>query len=201
MSVPGAPPVLALAAASLRAQLPELVLRPGMLLAARVLERGGPDGRHGVITLAGAALVAELPDEVRAGDALRLQVSDLAGDRVVLRLVPEAPPPEVSALAGLPLPDGRRAQLRVDEPARPGRPGEGSARVAVTYASPTLGDVAFVLELDPGGARARVEMRAGAPQAQGQAGAEVLREALARVTGRPARVDVVARREPLDLYV
>nr|MDP8943026.1 hypothetical protein [Actinomycetota bacterium] len=95
----------------LRLRAPDLVLRPGMVLAGRVAERSG---RHGVLTLAGAALVAELPDEVAAGDRLRLTVTEVGPERVVMRLTdpPAAPAPPA---AHLPLPGGGTATVRVDE--------------------------------------------------------------------------------------
>src|ERR687888_2055732 len=90
--------VLRVEAALLRAQLPELVLRPGMTLPARVMERAG---QFGVLLLAGTPLSAELPDELRAGDRLRLRVEEVGADRVVLRAVEtQAQPPA----AGSPLP-------------------------------------------------------------------------------------------------
>ena len=79
-------PVLQLEAALLRRQLPDLLLRPGMTLFARVAER---EGKHGIIVLAGSPLVAELPDEVQAGDKLRLLVQDTRGERVAMKLVPD----------------------------------------------------------------------------------------------------------------
>src|SRR4051794_12745030 len=88
-------PVLQLEAALLRRQLPDLLLRPGMTLFARVAERSG---RHGIIVLAGSPLVAELPDEVQVGDKLRLLVEDTRGERVAMKLVQEQP------AAGVPMP-------------------------------------------------------------------------------------------------
>src|SRR5437764_6073187 len=106
-------PVLQLEAALLRRQLPDLLLRPGMTLFARVAER---EGKHGIIVLAGSPLVAELPDEVQAGDKLRLLVQDTRGERVAMKLVPEEPaaPPQ-SPVIGVPLPDGSTARVSVDE--------------------------------------------------------------------------------------
>ena len=107
---------VSLDAVLLRLRAPDLVLRPGMVLAGRVAERAG---RHGLLSLAGTALVAELPDEVAAGDRLRLTVTEVGPERVVMRLTdpPAAPAPPA---AHLPLPDGRTAAVRVDE-----RAGEG----------------------------------------------------------------------------
>src|SRR3954466_4789069 len=75
--------LLRVQAALLRAQLPELVLRPGMTLPARVMER---HGQMGILLLAGTPLSAQLPDELKAGDRLRLRVEDV-GEQVVLRTV------------------------------------------------------------------------------------------------------------------
>lgn len=68
----------------LRATAPDLPLVVGRVLAARVVERRG---RHGILSLAGAFLTAELPDEVRAGDTLRLAVDGVGSERAELRLV------------------------------------------------------------------------------------------------------------------
>src|SRR3954462_3079464 len=87
--------LLRVQAALLRAQLPELVLRPGMTLPARVMER---HGQMGILLLAGTPLSAQLPDDLKAGDRLRLRVEDV-GEQVVLRTVDspaapqQAPPP------------------------------------------------------------------------------------------------------------
>ena len=71
--------LLRVEAALLRAQLPELTLRPGMTLPARVMER---HGQMGLLLLAGTPLAAQLPDELKAGDRLRLRVEDV-GEQIV----------------------------------------------------------------------------------------------------------------------
>src|SRR5215210_1004123 len=102
--------VLRVQAALLRANMPDLVLRPGLMLPARVLERAG---QYGLLLLAGTPLSAELPDELQAGARLRLRVEEVGPDRVVLRAVEpggqpaspaQVPPPDVA----LPLPGGRQ---------------------------------------------------------------------------------------------
>ncbi|HEX4807133.1 MAG TPA: hypothetical protein VFU94_14635 [Conexibacter sp.] len=70
----------------LRSTAPDLPLAVGRVLAARVVER---HGRHGVLNLAGAFLTAELPEEVQAGDTLRLVVQEASGGRAVLALAPD----------------------------------------------------------------------------------------------------------------
>src|SRR3954468_19804541 len=106
-------PLLQLEAALLRRQMPDLLLRPGMTLFARVAER---QGQHGIIVLAGSPLVAQLPDEVQAGDKLRLLVEDTRGERVTMKLVQDQPAaaPQNPAI-GLPLPDGTHARLTVED--------------------------------------------------------------------------------------
>ncbi|MGN6189775.1 MAG: hypothetical protein ACTHOE_12835 [Conexibacter sp.] len=67
----------------LRATAPDLPLVVGRVLAARVVERRG---KHGILDLAGAYLTAELPEEVQAGESLRLVVQDTSDGRVTFAL-------------------------------------------------------------------------------------------------------------------
>jgi hypothetical protein len=194
-------PVLQLEAALLRKQMPDLLLRPGMTLFARVAER---QGRHGIIVLAGSPLVAELPDEVQQGDKLRLLVEDTRGERVTMKLVQEEPtaPPQ-TPVVGLPLPDGSQARVGVDPEEEGGGSHEGDpehASIAISYESPALGMVGFVLQLVPGGVQVHAELPAGRPFELAGEAADELRSRLAAATGRAAEVTVSARREPLDLY-
>lgn len=194
-------PVLHLEAALLRRQLPDLLLRPGMTLFARVAER---EGRHGIIVLAGSPLVAELPDSVRAGDSLRLLVEDTRGERVAMKLVQEQPtaPPHTPTI-GLPMPDGSRVLVHVDEKEGEGGAGDEDpehASISIGYESSALGAVGLVLSLAPGGVRVQAELAAGRPFELAEEAAEELRARLAAATGRVAEVTVVPRREPLDLY-
>jgi hypothetical protein len=184
--------------ALLRAQLPDLVLRQGMQLTARVLERLE---RHGVVVLAGVPITAELPDEVQAGDVLRLTVAETGGERVVLRIAdPPAPPPVPPGLP-LPLPGGATAHVAVDEREAPGGAADDERNeIRLTYASPALGRLELHLALVGEGVRIAVRARAGAPFALAEAEAAVLRDAVAAVTGRPAEVRISARHDPLDVY-
>jgi hypothetical protein len=195
-------PLLQLEAALLRRQMPDLLLRPGMTLFARVSER---QGQHGIIILAGSPLVAQLPDAVQAGDKLRLLVEDTRGDRVTMKLVQEQPaPPPQNPSIGLPLPDGTHARLAVDdqdEHGEGGRDDSEHASISISYQSPSLGPVGLVLSLVPGGVRVQAELAAGRPYELADAAADELREGLAAATGRVAEVTVTPRRQPLDLYV
>jgi hypothetical protein len=192
-------PVLQLEAALLRRQLPDLLLRPGMTLFARVAER---EGRHGIIVLAGSPLVAELPDEVQVGDKLRLLVQDTQGDRVAMKLIQEqaAAPPQ-TPVVGLPLPDGSQARIAVDEEEQDADPDDPEhASISISYSSPALGVVGLNLSLAPGAVAVRAELAAGAAFELASEAADELKARLAEATGRAAEVNVVPRREPLDLY-
>jgi hypothetical protein len=193
-------PLLQLEAALLRRQMPDLLLRPGMTLFARVAER---QGQHGIIVLAGSPLVAQLPDEVQAGDKLHLLVEDTRGERVTMKLVQDQPvQAPANPAIGLPLPGGMEARLTVEEDEY----GAGSeddpehASISIGYESPALGMVGLVLSLAPGGVSVRAELAAGQPFELASAGAESLRARLAEATGRVAEVTVVPRREPVDFY-
>jgi hypothetical protein len=190
-------PVLQLEAALLRRQLPDLLLRPGMTLFARVAER---EGRRGIIVLAGSPLVAELPDEVQVGDKLRLLVQDTRGERVTMKLVQDQPTAAPhSSLVSVPLPNGTAAHVRVDErDADPDDPEHAS--ISIGYDSPALGPVGFVLSLAPGAVRVRAELAVGQPFDLALDAVDELRARLAEATGRMPEVTVVPRREPLDLY-
>ncbi len=180
----------------LRSQLPELVLRPGANLVARVASRA--PGELGVLVLAGVPLTAKLPDEVVAGETLRLTVTDVSAEQVTMRMEPQAAP-----LAGPGAPPLPPPRVLVEEPPRRGRreDGEEVHTVALAFASATLGRLDLRLELSAaGGLQASVVAPAGEPHARAEADAQALREALEARTGLPASVRVLARRAPLDLY-
>jgi len=196
--------LLRVEAALLRAQLPELTLRPGMTLPARVMER---HGQMGLLLLAGTPLSAQLPDQLKAGDRLRLRVEDV-GEQIVLRTVEAsaaqqqqaAPPPELA----LPLPGGRQAEVRVTDKAEEGRGAGEPVTVGLTYDSPALGTLDLKLVLQPGGAGLQVTVgaTAGAPEERVRGAAEELRRALGDATGLPATVRVVGRtpKPRVDFY-
>jgi hypothetical protein len=196
--------LLRVEAALLRAQLPELVLRPGMTLPARVMER---HGQMGLLLLAGTPLSAQLPDELKAGDRLRLRVEDV-GEQVVLRTV-ETPGTQQQAAApppglGLPLPNGARAEVRVTEQASERRGDDEPVAIALDYDSPALGTIAMRLVQQPGGAGLQVTVgaSAGAAEERVRGAAEELRRALADATGLPATVRVIGRppKSRVNLY-
>jgi hypothetical protein len=184
-------------AALLRTELPDLVLRPGHSVVARVASRG--EGPLGVLVLAGVPLRASLPDEVKAGETLRLTVTEVSPERVVLRmdaaaLAMAAPPPQPA--------EAPPARVGVDEAPQRRRGGGGDeATVALRFETPALGRLDLRVELTSGTVRATVGATPGRSfdLADGRAGS--LRDALADKTARQASVLVVPRREPVDIYV
>jgi hypothetical protein len=191
-------PLLQVEAAFFRRQMPDLILREGSQMAARVAEK---QGRHGVIVLAGVPLVAELPDGVQTGDTLRLLVAETRGEKVVLRLMQEqpagAPPPPT---VNITQPDGSLARLTVDEDGG----GEGgrereTAAIALTYETPRLGPVGLRLEIAPGLVRVRAEVRAGDVHELADDASDALRKQLVARTGRAAEVTVVPRIDHVDV--
>src|SRR4051812_30756486 len=196
--------LLRVEAALLRAQLPELTLRPGMTLPGRVMER---HGQMGLLMLAGTPLAAQLPDDLKAGEPPRPRVEDI-GEQVVLRTVETTaaatqtatPPPEVA----LPLPGGRQAEVRVTEKADEQRGADEPVSVGLTYDSPALGTLDLRLVQQPGGAGLQVTIGAGAgpPEERARSAAETLRRTLIETTGLPTTVRVVGRtpKPRVDFY-
>jgi hypothetical protein len=188
-------------AAFFRRQMPDLILREGSTLAARVAER---QGRHGVITLAGAALLAELPDSVKTGDKLRLLVADTRQEKVIMKLIQDQPalaPPQAEVFIAQP--DGSQARLVVDEDGAEegggGRDREHAA-IGLTYETPRLGALRLKLEIAPGVVRVRVEARAGGVYVAADDASDALRRQLTAKTGRAAEVVVVPRVDHIDAY-
>jgi hypothetical protein len=181
----------------LKAELPTLVLRPGMTLAARVAER---HGSRGLLMIANAALAAELPDEVKAGDTLRLRVQEASPERIVMRLESDAQQVQPPTPVPVPLPGGRQALIHVDEREQGSQVAGGASQVAITYRSPALGAIDFRLALEGGSLTAHVMARQGAPHERALAQAEELRESLNRATGKPVQLTISPRHDPLDVY-
>jgi hypothetical protein len=191
----------------LRGLFADTALRPGTVLAARVLERDGP---RGMLLLNGVRVPAQLPPQLAAGDALRVRVQEMTAERLTLQiLAPGAEAPAAGAAtagpgaAGVPfamlLPGG--ARFRVDEGAAEAA-AEGSApgrrSIALRFDSPALGRLDFLIDLDPDAATATVGVAAGAADAVRSAANE-LRDGLAGATGRRGVVRVEPRAESLDV--
>jgi hypothetical protein len=187
----------------LRAMLPDLPLTAGTKVMGRVLER---HAQHGLLNIGGAILVAKLPDGVEPGQRLRLAVSEVTGDTIVMRVVPDAAAQQQQlpvAIAGpsvaIPVPGGAAARLQVvGEEAGAGE-APGTQVVTVRYDSPQLGRIEVRLALGPDGLVAGVGASPGQPVELAGEHAGELRGALARAVGRPVDVHVATRRDRVDL--
>jgi hypothetical protein len=207
----------ALAAA---ADAPELPLRPGAEVVARIVE-APRDGGRGLVSLAGRLLEARLPANLTAGSTLPLQVVEATPEQVVLRVRDDSQPrtpdhlghaagalavsgePQLVRAAdvlappglALPLPNGDALELRVDpdETAeQDARGGSGGAEAGFVLHSAELGPIEVRVRLDGStvGATVSVEERA-LPEAR--AALPALTASLARVSGAVPRVSVAAR--------
>jgi hypothetical protein len=183
---------IAVTAALLRAQLPEVPLREGAVMMARVASRGES---HAVIVIAGIPVTAQVPPEVQAGATLKLKVTDVSPERVMLQIEPQAVPLQAQAPMEL------RPHLQVEEPPgrRPGADGEPADVVALTFTSPTLGQLDLRLELRGERLLAEVTTPAGRPHVVASGASERLRANLEAI-GLEATVSVRPRHTPLDLY-
>src|SRR6185312_16009375 len=110
----------------LRTALASPSLRPGAVVAARVLDRG-------VLSLLGARVPATLPEDVRPGDVLRLTVKEAGPDRILLQVVQQPPP---VATPPVMLPGGATARVIHEEDEQEGA---GARAVTLRYDSATLG--------------------------------------------------------------
>jgi hypothetical protein len=162
----------------LRAALASPTLRPGAVVAARVLD-------HGMLSLLGARVPATLPEDVRPGDVLRLNVKEAGPERILLQVVQQPPP---VATAPVMLPGGATARVIEEDDEQAGGAGRGERAVTLRYDSATLGR----LDIRLSSAGATVTASAGPPADAARAAAGELAGAL----GAP--VAVVARRSVLD---
>src|SRR5688572_25437282 len=79
---------IAVTAALLRAQLPDVPIREGASMMARVASRGPT---HAVLVIAGAPITAQLPPEIAAGATLRLRVKEVTAERVWMQIESDQP--------------------------------------------------------------------------------------------------------------
>jgi hypothetical protein len=180
---------------TLQQVMPDVTLRLGQSLLARVAERHGD---RGILMIAGHPLVAELPENVRPGDVLKLAVRDITGEQVVMQMHEGKEAAQAQArqdAVPLAFPGQPPSQIIVDDQAGGGEGVEEGdvSTVAVTYESPALGAFNFRIGMD--GSRVAVEVRvaAGAPLEIASISAEALRERLAVATDRAASVTVAPR--------
>jgi hypothetical protein len=200
---------IAVTAALLRNQLPDLTIREGASIMARVLSKG--EG-HAVITIAGIPVTAQLPPEVQAGQTLRLRVQEVTPERVTMQIAPDQPaqqPHQAGAQASPNQVIGTFAeawqpvQAKVEVEERPARrrgaDGEPADVVSLAFTSPALGRLDLRLELRGERLLAEITTPAGRSHAIASEGAERLRATL-EAAGLEATVTVRPRHQPLDLY-
>jgi hypothetical protein len=188
-------PVVAVKTLLLQTQLPDIQLRPGTSVVARVLSRG-PD--HGVLVIAGIPLTAQLPTEIgKAGETLRLSVADVTPERVTLQLEQVVPPTTEPP----PTPT-QSARVRVEDEPRTVRVGdEERSSVALSFHSDALGRLDLRIELVAGTrVSAAVEAPVGRSFDLADAASGRLHDGLQARTGLETDVRVTPRREPLDVY-
>ena len=185
---------------TLQQVMPDVSLRLGQSLVARVAERHGD---RGILMIAGQPIVAQLPTEVRAGDVLRLAVKDVSAEQVIMQMHEGREAAQVAQQPSVPLafPGQPPSHVIVDDQASGGDgTGEGDiAAIALTYDSPSLGAMNFRIGMDAANVVVEVRMAAGAPLEAGTAAAGVLRAALAEATERNAQVNVAVRPGSFDV--
>jgi hypothetical protein len=182
----------------------ELKIAPGRTLMARVVTADGT-GR-GSLNIAGTTLEAELPKDVQAGQELRLTVSHATPERVELAIVSSDQAAAATATSA-PLPGGGTVRV-AERDAGGGGSGGGSGSgsgderhaVSLRYDAPSLGAVDLRFQLDPESLQVSAVLAPGAPVELAQDRAGQLQDALTQALGRPVKVDVSARYEPLDVY-
>ena len=193
---------IAVTAALLRAQLPEVPIREGTSLMARVASRGET---HAVIVIAGLPVTAKLPPEVEAGAVLKLKVKEVTAERVTMQIEPQlqtAANPQTPVI-GQATPQAQlQGHVEVEEPParRQDADGETVDVVSLAFTHPTLGRLDLRLELrDEARILADVTTAAGLPHIVAARASERLRANLEAV-GLEATVNVRPRHTPLDLY-
>src|SRR3954454_8892674 len=205
---------IAVAAALLRAQLPDVPLREGATLMARVASRGE---QHAVLVLAGIPVTAQVPPDVQAGATLKLKVHEVTPERVTLQIDPQQPATQPAAVLQAPPPAAAaRPEVAVDEP--PPRPsprpevpadeprarrraagGEPVDTVSLAFTSPALGRLDLRLELRGDRLLPEVTPPAGPAHAVATQAIERLRAKLPEAGLEPT-VRVRPRHTPLDIY-
>jgi hypothetical protein len=191
---------LAVEASLLRAVLStDVKLTVGRELMVRVASVTA-EGR-GVLSLAGMLLDAELPAGVHAGEELRLQVRELTPERVVLAIRDDAqPPPPVAAQPPLvPLPGGGSVKVSERDAGGSLAAGDQAHTLTLRYDAPSLGPVDLHFTLTAGALALTVAVVPGAYETADEQSSK-LQTALTTVAERPAKVTVVGRREPVEVF-
>jgi hypothetical protein len=158
------------------------------------------EGR-GVLSLAGMLLEAELPENVRAGEELRLQVRELTPDRVVLAIRDDAQQPVAAPVETprVPLPGGGFVKVTERDAGGLFAAGDQTHTLTLRYDAPSLGPVDLHFTLSAGALALTVAVAPGAYETTDEHAGQ-LQTTLADATERPATVTVIARREPVEVF-
>ena len=188
---------------TLQQVMPDVTLRLGQSLLARVAERHGD---RGILMIAGQPLVAQLPEHVRAGDVLKLAVRDITAEQVVMQMhegkeAAEAAQQQDQPAVPIGFPGQPPSRIVVDDDSKSnGSAGEEDvSAIALTYESPALGAINLRIGMDPSAVVAEVRVAAGAPLELAVSAAQMLRERLAQSTERIATVNVAPRPGSFDV--
>jgi hypothetical protein len=183
---------IAVVAALLREQLPDVTLRPGSTVLARV---ASVHEQRAVLVLAGIPLTAEVPPGLENGATLRLKVHEVTPDRVTLQIDPQAVPQQAAPA------QAQEPRVVVEEPPHRGRGEDGDPAdiVSLSFTSPTLGRIDLRLELNGVRLLTDVTTPAGPPTDLAEGSRERLRANL-EGKGLDATVRVHARRRSFDGY-
>jgi hypothetical protein len=185
---------------TLQQVMPDVTLRLGQSLLARVADR---HGAHGILMIAGQPLVAQLPENVRAGDVLKLAVRDITAEQVVMQMHEGKQMAETQSQpfvpVGFPGQPPSRIVVDDDSAASDGALEGDASAIALTYESPALGPINLRIGMDSSAVVAEVRVAAGAPLEVATATASVLRDRLAQSTERVASVTVAPRPGSFDV--
>src|SRR3954453_4147715 len=112
---------IAVTAALLRAQLPDVPIREGASMLARVASKGES---HAVLVIAGIPVTAELPPGVEAGATLKLKVKEVSAERVWLQIDPQQPTTPTVVQGSAPMEARPHVQVEEEPGRRRGADGE-----------------------------------------------------------------------------
>lgn len=195
-------------------------LRIGEVIGGRIAM--SPTGDR-MLMIAGVRIPAQLPADLVAGQAMRLQVTESSAERLVLQVVRDtAPAPDgavhvrdqtqpapgtvATPYAAIPMPGGASARVWLD----PDVDAEAAAQaekirarsMVVRYDSPELGRVDVVLRLDQEKLEATVLAPAGESIARLRSAVPELRDALMAATEGPVSLSTGGRNdEAIDVRV
>jgi hypothetical protein len=185
---------------------PDIKIVPGRAVMARVVQ--APPGQKGSLSIAGYLLDAELPEDVQAGQDLRLVIRDVNAERVLLAITDpheaeqggrlaesqqtdqtqqaqplhaQLPDPSLAAQGGwgpIPLPGGGDVQVTERDAGGTGGRAADRQNVLLRYNAPALGAVDLRFQMDAGALSLSVTLPPGQPLELAQASAESLRQTL-----------------------